>query len=60
MKLEGRRQPASNSNIGGALLPMIITAIVLRTGAFGRRPHPKVFRIRASTERVYQRAANQL
>ena len=54
MKPDCQQQAAGGAGIGSALLPMIITAIVLRTGAFGRRAHPKVLRIRASTERLFR------
>jgi len=56
MKLDPFRQPTGG--LGSTLLPAIVAAIILRTGAFGRRPHPKVLRIRATTERVFQPTIN--
>ncbi len=51
MKLEINRRPGGN-----ALLPAVITAVVLRVGALGRRPTPKHVRARTAIERVFTAA----
>lgn len=48
MKLEINRRPS-----GSALLPAVITALVLRIGVLGRRPTPKLVRAKTAIERVF-------
>jgi hypothetical protein len=48
MKLESNRRPG-----GSAFFPAVVTAIVLRIGALGRRPTPKHVRAKTAIERVF-------
>ena len=54
------KPPCNQIQVGAALLPTVITAIILRLGTFGKKNAPTHVRLKATAERFIARNRHDL